>query len=136
MRTSSTVALAAALVAATNAPPAADRAAMAGADHVSVEGDGIRIEFDHRLHSRVVATLDGAETALGDFRPSESVSLASADALDFTLIGREDDIAQDALGAGRRVTLTGRAGSLRKTVAVTTYANTPGLAVLQVRYTN
>ena len=45
----------------------------------AVQGDGIRLEFDAQMRSRVVAT-SGAETALGPFEESETLLTAAGDA--------------------------------------------------------
>jgi hypothetical protein len=39
---------------------------------VQVQGNGLRLEFDRQMHSRVVATLGGEKT-LGPFAESESL---------------------------------------------------------------
>jgi len=101
-----------------------------------VDGNGIRIEFDQALHSRVVATLGGGETVLGPFAASESVSVAGVEVADFAFAGRDEQRVRDDPGAGRRWLLSGLARGLRKTVSVTAYDDFPGLAVFQVRYTN
>ncbi len=103
---------------------------------VRLDGKGIRLEFDAALRSRVVATLGGAETALGPFAASETVTVSGREIVDFALVGQQDERVQDALGSGRRWLLSGVAGRLRKTVSVTMYDEFPGLAVLQVRYLN
>ncbi|HSB60919.1 MAG TPA: glycoside hydrolase family 36 protein, partial [Vicinamibacteria bacterium] len=101
-----------------------------------VEGNGIRIEFDRSLHSRVVATLGGGETVLGPFAASESVSGGGVEVGDFAFSGQDAQRVRDDPGPGRRWLLSGLARGLRKTVSVTAYDDFPGLAVFQVRYTN
>src|SRR5207247_5978546 len=101
-----------------------------------LEGKSIRLEFDASLRRRVVATLGGAETALGPFAASETLTVSGREIVDFALAGQQDERVQDALGSGRRWLLSGVAGRLRKTVSVTMYDEFPGLAVLQVRYLN
>lgn len=49
------------------------------------DGRNIRIEFDEMLHSRVVAKFEGREIAIGDFAPSESLTVAGKEIRDFTL---------------------------------------------------
>jgi hypothetical protein len=41
-----------------------------------IQGVNLRIEFDHNLHSRVVARFDNKETTMGPFTASESVTAA------------------------------------------------------------
>ena len=49
-----------------------------------VQGDGIRLEFDDGMKSRVVATM-GAETVLGPFTESETLLTKGGDVDGFTL---------------------------------------------------
>jgi alpha-galactosidase len=100
-----------------------------------VDGDGIRLEFDAHMHSRVVATFDG-ETPLGPFAESETLLTAAGALADFTLESRDEATTSDALGAGRRVTLVGHAGRIEKHVEVTAYAARPRWLFFRVRYTN
>ncbi len=106
-----------------------------GVESAIVSGDGIRLEFDSRMRSRVVATQDG-EKPLGPFEESETL-LTTAGALgDFALERKDDAPVSDALGQGRRVTLTGHAGRIAKRVEVTSYAARPRWLFVSVRYTN
>ena len=101
-----------------------------------VDGKNIRIEFNESLHSRVVAKFDGKDIAIGDFAPSESITISGKELSDFALDDVTPESVQDAMGAGQRVTLTGAAPSLKKTVAVTTYDEFPQMAFFEVEYTN
>jgi alpha-galactosidase len=100
-----------------------------------VEGDGVRLEVDARMHTRVVATFAG-ETALGPFSESETLLTAAGEVGGFALEGREEDAVSDALGNGRRVTLVGRAGAVSKHLEVTAYPGRPRFLLVRVRYTN
>ena len=100
-----------------------------------VNGDGIRLEFDARMHSRVVATFAG-EKALGPFEDSETLLTATGPLGDFALEGKDEAPVSDALGNGRRVTLTGHAGKIAKRVEVTSYAARPRWLFVSVRYIN
>ena len=100
------------------------------------DGRNIRIEFNEMLHSRVVAKFEGREISIGDFAPSESLTIAGKEIQDFTLHEVNHESVQDAMCAGQRVTLTGAAPSLKKIVAVTTYAEFPQMAIFEVQYTN
>jgi alpha-galactosidase len=107
----------------------------AGLESAAAHGDGIRLEFDARMRSRVVATF-ASETPLGPFEESETL-LTGAGALgDFALESREDEAVSDALGDGQRVTLTGHAGRIAKRVQVTTYAGRPRWLFVTVRFIN
>ena len=120
-----TLALALGAAAPTPEPPAAQ-----------VAGPGLRLEFDRRLHGRVVSTLDGGDVVLGPFSASETVVAAGSERTDFALQDRQEAPIADAFGAGTRTMLAGAADGLVKTVVVTTYDARPGLAVVQVSYRN
>jgi alpha-galactosidase len=100
------------------------------------DGRNIRIEFNEMLHSHVVAEFEGREIAIGDFAPSESLTVAGKEIRDFTLREVKRESVRDAMCAGQRVTLTGTAPSLKKTVAVTTCDEFPQMAIFEVQYTN
>ncbi len=100
------------------------------------DGRNIRIEFNGMLQSRVVAKFQGKETAIGDYAPSETLTVAGKEISEFALRDVKRGSVRDAMGAGQRVTLAGTAPSLEKTVAVTTYDEFPQMAVFEVQYTN
>jgi alpha-galactosidase len=100
-----------------------------------VSADGIRLEFDGKMRSRVVST-NGAATVLGPFTESEALLTGAGEVADFELEGVRRDAVADALGEGRRTTLTGRSGTLVKEVEVTAYAARPGWLFLRARYRN
>ncbi len=98
-----------------------------------VEGNGIRIEFDKALHSRVIA----GKVALGPFSASETIRAGGREIGDFAFEHEAREDVNDKLGKGRRWVLSGTsAGSLRKTVLATAYEDFPNLVVFEVRYTN
>jgi alpha-galactosidase len=103
---------------------------------VQADGRNIRVEFNEMLHSHVVAKFEGREIAIGDFAPSESLTVAGKEIRDFTLRKVKRESVRDAMCAGQRVTLTGTAPSLKKTVAVTTCGEFPQMAIFEVQYTN
>ena len=97
-----------------------------------VEGNGIRIEFNKALESRVLA----GNTALGPFSASESIRVDGKEVTDFNFERQTHEPVNDKLGKGRRSILIGTAPSLRKTVEATAYDDLPGMIVFEVRYTN
>ena len=105
------------------------------ASAAAVQGDGIRLEFDDGMKSRVVATL-GAETVLGPFTESETLLTKGGEIGGFRLQSTRTDMVTDALGEGRRTIVVGRAGSIVKEVEVTAYAGRPGWLFLRARYRN
>ncbi len=118
------------------APLLALGAPVADASVVKLEGQGIRLEFDEMLRSRVVATSGGAEVAVGPLSASESLSTDAGEVAEFGFEGQDEQPVSDVIGSGRRHRLSGRAGDIDKSVEVTFYDDFPGVAVLQAVYTN
>jgi alpha-galactosidase len=114
---------------------AAPPARVAGLESAAVDGEGIRLEFDARMRSRVVATF-ASEAALGPFEESEMLLTGPGALGDFALESREEGAANDVLGKGQRVTLTGHAGRVAKRVEVTSYAARPRWLFVSVHYIN
>ena len=101
-----------------------------------IQGEHLRIEFDRTLHSRVIARFDGHETTMGPFVASERVLIADKNWTEFSLVSQKRDRVNDAVGAGERLIVVGKAGPLAKQVSVTIYDEFPAMAFLDVRYTN
>ncbi len=108
-------------------------------DPVATIGDrAMEIQFDSRLHSRIVArSADRAEpiTACG---PSEYLVTAAGVAIDsFTPGARRVEQVTDVHGRGICHTLQGVAdGTLEKTVRVTLHERFPGFAFVNTSYRN
>ena len=98
-------------------------------------GDGLRLEFDAQMHSRVVSTLDGTQP-LGPISESETLLTAGGELRDFKFEDRAEAEVSDELGVGHAVVLTGRSGAVVKRVEVTSYPAWPHWLFLHVRYTN
>jgi alpha-galactosidase len=109
--------------------------ASAAAPNGVVAGDGIRLEFDAQMRSRVVAPF-ASSTPLGPFLDSETLLTSAGQAPAFALEDRSEEPMTDALGTGQRVTLVGRSGDLVKRVAITRYADRPRFLFVTVRYVN
>ncbi len=101
----------------------------------AVSGDGLRLEFDAQMRSRVVTTL-GAEAILGPYTESETLLTAEGELHGFTLESRVETEVSDTLGGGHSVILTGRSGAISKRVEITAYPSRPHWLFLRVRYTN
>ena len=101
-----------------------------------IQGEHLRIQFDHDLRSRVVARFDGKETTIGPFVASERVAVADRTWAIFPLISQKSARINDAFGAGEQLVVVGKAGPLTKEVTVTIYDEFPGMAFFDVRYTN
>ena len=93
-----------------------------------IQGASLRIEFDHNLRSRVVARFDNKETAMGPFTASESVTAADKAWTEFPLTSEKHERVSDAFGKGERLTVTGKSGTLTKSVSVTMYDEFPAMA--------
>jgi alpha-galactosidase len=119
---------------------AGQRIAPTGAHNPStdlqIQSSVLRIEFDHNLHSRVVALFGPRPKLLTPFSASETATSVDRTCKDFALSASRREQVSDTFGAGERLTLTGKCGDLRKSVAVTIYADFPSLAVFDVEYTN
>jgi alpha-galactosidase len=109
----------------------------AGAAAIAVRGKAIELEFDERLHSRVVAVVDGKRIELGPFTASETLKAGGVEHADFAFAGAasEADVS-DAFGKGRAHRLTGRDAGIEKTVEVALYDDFPNVAVVRTTYAN
>ncbi len=101
-----------------------------------IQGGNLRVEFDNRLRSRVVARFDKTETVMGPFTASETVTTADMLWTGFSLISQRHERTKDAFGEGERLTVEGKAGELKKLVSVTVYDDFPAMAFFEVQYTN
>jgi alpha-galactosidase len=101
-----------------------------------LEGRQIKVEWNTVLHSRVSAVAEGDSTPLGPLVASETVTTSSGVIADFQLTSSKTESVEDTFGAGRRVRVTGLAGSLSKAVQATVYDDFPSVAVFEVEYAN
>ena len=101
-----------------------------------IQGGNLRVEFDNRLRSRVVARFDKTETVMGPFTASETVTTADMLWTGFTLTSQKHEHTKDAFGEGERLTVEGKSGTLTKLVSVTVYDDFPAMAFFEVQYTN
>jgi alpha-galactosidase len=108
----------------------------AALDSTVVRGQGLQVEFDARMQTRIVATLGGQEVALGPFARSETLQTDVREYGDCALERVADEALVDAFGPGRRVSVSGRCGPVRKTVSVDVYDAHARWALVSVRYTN
>src|SRR5579864_2434508 len=61
-----------------------------------IEGGNLRIEFDNRLYSRLVARFGKTETAMGPFTASETVIAAGTARTEFLLSSQKHERAKDS----------------------------------------
>src|SRR5262245_50319593 len=100
-----------------------------------VQGDGIRLEFDESMRSRVVETLS-AEKILGPYSESETLLTDKGEIRHFTFQRLAQDSFTDTLGTGQRTTLTGVSGAVLKQVDVSAYPGRPRWLFVRVSYRN
>jgi alpha-galactosidase len=101
-----------------------------------IQGGNVRIEFDDRLRSRVVARFDNKETVMGPFTASETVTTSDKPWTGFLLTSQKHEHTKNSFGEGERLTVEGKAGALTKRVSVTVYDDFPAMAFFEVQYTN
>jgi alpha-galactosidase len=94
------------------------------------------VEFDNHLRSRIVARFHQTDTGLGPFTSSETLTTAGKVWNQFLLTSQKQDSVKDAFGAGKRLTVEGKAGTLVKKVSVTVYQDFPAMAFFDVQYVN
>ena len=108
-----------------------------GGAALAVAGEGIELEFDARMHTRVVAILDGKRTELGPFTASETLKAGGVEHADFPIVGpASEEAVSDSIGKGHAHRLAGRAAGIEKTVEVVLYDEFPNVAVLRTTWAN
>ena len=105
-------------------------------DKPHIQSGNLRIEFDHRMRSRVVARFDNKETLMGPFIASETPTIGDRALTGFLLTSQKHERTKDIFGAGEQLILEGKAGTLTKKVSVTVYDDFPAMAFFEVQYTN
>jgi alpha-galactosidase len=101
-----------------------------------IQNKSLIVQFDRGMRSRVVAQFGNKQTALGPFVVSESVASSGKSLELFHLFSEKSERIREGIGAGQRLTVSGKAGHLTKTVTVTTYDDFPTMAFFDVQYTN
>ncbi len=102
---------------------------------MTIESEGIIVEFDQKMHSRVFATQD-KQHALGKFSASETITVEGKTVSDFVFKSRNSEALSDEIGKGTQYTLIGENTGLRKTITANTYDNFPSFVIYSVTYTN
>ena len=75
---------------------------------VQVDGGKIRIEFDDYLHSRVVSRLGDEEVVLGEFAPSEFITVSDGEIKNFTVDSASVHLLEDKIGIGKQYRIIAR----------------------------
>ncbi|MGA8430269.1 MAG: glycoside hydrolase family 36 protein [Candidatus Sulfotelmatobacter sp.] len=105
--------------------------------NLQIESPVLRVQFDRNLHTRVIELLDAPPKTLAPFSASETLIGVDHVWRDFAFTSsQQDQVLDDVLGAGQRLTLTGQSGSVQKKVSVTIYKDFPSFAIFDVEYTN
>jgi len=113
-----------------------DQFAAHQASSAQIESPNLRIEFDNKMRSRVVARFGGKDVSVGAFSASETVKGKQQSWNDFVLSSQTRERVTDTYGKGEKLSLTGLSGTLRKNLSVIIYDEFPNLAVFDVSYTN
>jgi alpha-galactosidase len=116
---------------------------------LQIQSAVLRIEFDHNLHSRVIALFGSKPKLLVPLSASETITTTVKTTTvetttrtwrDFTLTASRREHVSDAFGEGERLSLSGKLSDkfvdLRKDVSVTIYKDFPSIAIFDVAYTN
>jgi len=117
------------------AQESASAGALKASTDLEIQSSVLRIEFDRNLRSRIVALFGPSPQLLAPFSASETVTGVRTWS-NFALSATHRERVSDALGAGERLSLTGKSGDLRKDVSVTIYSDFPSIAVFDVTYKN
>jgi len=102
-----------------------EQSASRHASLAQIQSPSLRIEFDQKMHSRVVARFGEKEIPLGTFSASESVKSSERSWYDFALSSQTHERVTDNYGAGEKLTLTGTSGVLKKNLSVIIYDEFP-----------
>ncbi|MFO7888889.1 MAG: alpha-galactosidase [bacterium] len=102
---------------------------------LQIKHEGIQIDFDNNLFSRIVTT-DDQGTVLGDFTASETITVEGEKIKKFTFTEHIVESFADVIGKGKKHIIIGSNSQLKKEVIITLYNNFPSMALFQVRYTN
>jgi alpha-galactosidase len=107
-------------------------AAFAGAQ-TRIDGKSVSVEFDARMHSRVLAFQN---TPIGPMSASETIVANGKTLSEFALTSQHTEPIHDKIGEGKRLIVEGKSGDLIKIVAVSVYEEFPAAAVFDVSYKN
>lgn len=96
----------------------------------------LAMEFDGRMHARMVSRVGGREDAIGPFTASETITVDGKAVEDFALTGSEKGTISDERGSGARLIVRGRSGAIEKTETVDAFENFPTMLFVNVTYKN
>jgi alpha-galactosidase len=98
----------------------------------------ICLEFDEKLHSRVLSRRESRFEPLTEFDASETIRLADGSRIDaFRFRNNYTEAVEDMHGRGRRAIVHGVASDqIEKQITIALYDEFPGFALLKVAYRN
>jgi alpha-galactosidase len=103
---------------------------------IRIEGEEITIEFDPKLHSRVISNINGESIILGEMGASEYIQVGPNVLTIFSFKSQETSIIDDRIGKGKQYTIIGESEILRKTVHAAVYEDFPRIILYSVTYEN
>lgn len=115
---------------------AARNATILPSGDLSVESSEMRIEFDRDLRTQVTVRFGAKDTVITPWTVSESVDSSGVPSKNFAIDSHMRERISDEIGTGERLVLTGKSGTLIKTVSVVIYQDFPSIAAFDVSYTN
>ncbi|MFZ1290051.1 MAG: glycoside hydrolase family 36 protein [Melioribacteraceae bacterium] len=105
--------------------------------NIRVDGNGITLEFNDQLKSRVISKINNIEIILGDFNESEYLTSSGSKRIaDFKLTEFTKADISDNIGHGVQFNITGKNSLFIKDLSIVSYNNFPNFLFLNVKYTN
>jgi alpha-galactosidase len=103
---------------------------------IMIKGKEITIEFNQKLHSRVISKIDGNIITLGDFDASEYIQNGTTLWTTFPYKSQKTSRVDDQIGEGTLYTITGESELFRKSIKAVVYENFPRMILYSVTYEN
>ena len=103
---------------------------------LTIDGGKISVEFDANLNSRIISGINENRITLGEFNPSETMSLENNKSEKFVLQNHSTTEWNDNIGKGKQYLITATSADMKKEVRITSYDDFPTMLFFQVTYTN
>lgn len=103
---------------------------------IEINGKKIKIEFDDNLNSRVIGKVCNKEVAVGDFGPSEIITVNGEKNYKFDYKSIDSHIIKDKIGTGQEYKITGSNNCLEKSIYIKLYEEFPSMAFFRIEYLN
>lgn len=102
-----------------------------------IDGGKISVEFNDKLHSRIISRLNNKDLVLGDFNESEYITCADGKKIaDFQLVEFNQTNMTDNIGQGKESKITGKNDKVIKNLKIISYDKFPTFLFLNVEYIN